>query len=134
MTIHLWLPLPTTFSTLPALTPRTMDAGSCGVQRRTACACTRWGLPCLNCHQLSGALLPHHFTLTPPEVVKCSLLSSCALLQITTSGGGGIFSVALALAPRPRPVGVTHHRVLWCSDFPPSKTSLKQRSSVHGGL
>ncbi len=30
-----------------------------------ACACTRWGLPCLGCHQPSGALLPHPFTLTP---------------------------------------------------------------------
>ncbi len=26
--------------------------------------CTRWGLPCLDCRQPSGALLPHHFTLT----------------------------------------------------------------------
>jgi len=35
---------------------------------------------------------------------------------------GGTFSVALSLtAPSPRPpVGVTHHRVLSCSDFPPS--------------
>src|SRR5688500_2920289 len=30
----------------------------------TACACTRWGLPCLDCRQSSGALLPHRFTLT----------------------------------------------------------------------
>jgi len=31
---------------------------------RTACACTRWGLPCPTCHQVGGALLPHPFTLT----------------------------------------------------------------------
>jgi len=31
---------------------------------RTACACTRWGLPCLLRHRRSGALLPHLFTLT----------------------------------------------------------------------
>lgn len=30
---------------------------------------------------------------------------------------GGLLSVALSLAFRP--VGVTHHRVLWCPDFPP---------------
>ncbi len=30
---------------------------------KTACACTRWGLPCPDCHQPSGALLPHLFTL-----------------------------------------------------------------------
>ena len=27
-------------------------------------ACWRWGLPCDDCHQSPGALLPHHFTLT----------------------------------------------------------------------
>jgi len=27
-------------------------------------SCSRWGLQCPNCHQSSGALLPHHFTLT----------------------------------------------------------------------
>ncbi len=29
----------------------------------TACACTRWGLPCPDCRQPGGALLPHLFTL-----------------------------------------------------------------------
>ena len=33
------------------------------VQRRTAWACTRWGLPCPGCRQPGGALLPHPFTL-----------------------------------------------------------------------
>ena len=28
--------------------------------------CTRWGLPCQNCCQFRGALLPHPFTLTQP--------------------------------------------------------------------
>ena len=27
-------------------------------------SCSRWGLPCHNCYQLRGALLPHPFTLT----------------------------------------------------------------------
>jgi len=26
-------------------------------------ACWRWGLPCRDCHQPRGALLPHHFTI-----------------------------------------------------------------------
>ena len=30
----------------------------------TACACTRWGLPCPFRHRSGGALLPHRFTLT----------------------------------------------------------------------
>jgi hypothetical protein len=36
----------------------------------TACACTRWGLPCLDCRQSSGALLPHRFTLAEKAVSK----------------------------------------------------------------
>ena len=30
-------------------------------------SCSEWGLPCHNCYQLRGALLPHHFTLTRPK-------------------------------------------------------------------
>ena len=48
-----------------------------------------------------GALLPHLFTL------------ACDRSHI-----GGLFSVALSLTRSPGPVGVTHHRVLSCSDFP----------------
>ena len=61
-TIHLGPPLPTISCTLPALIPRTTDA-PLGTPR-SACACTRWGLPCPDCHQSGGALLPHPFTLT----------------------------------------------------------------------
>ena len=58
-----------------------------------------WGLPCQGRHRPRGELLPHHFTLTDdPKSV------------------GGIFSVALSLGSLP--VGVTHHPVLWSSDFP----------------
>ena len=28
-------------------------------------SCSGWGLPCRRCYQRRGALLPHHFTLTP---------------------------------------------------------------------
>ena len=64
-------------------------------------SCSVWGLPCLRLYSRSGALLPHHFTLTP------------ALTQQAVSGSpsrkrgsrGGIFSVALAvcglLSPHP---------------------------------
>ena len=56
-------------------------------------SCSVWGLPCLRLYSRSGALLPHHFTLTP------------ALTQQAVSGSpsrkrgsrGGIFSVALAV-------------------------------------
>jgi hypothetical protein len=55
--------LPRSSSTRPA--PKPTDRGCRGCPRaRAACACTRWGLPCLDRHRSSGALLPHRFTLT----------------------------------------------------------------------
>ena len=56
-------------------------------------------------HLPAGALLPHHFTLTPTPS-----------FQTKRSRQGGILSVALSLILRP--VGVTHHRILWSPDFP----------------
>jgi hypothetical protein len=56
----------------------------------------------------TGALLPHHFTLTLPKQ-------------------GGILSVALAFAlPR---LHVMEHPALWCSDFPPVPHKRNRRSS-----
>ncbi len=55
----------------------------------------------------AGALLPHRFTLAARR-----------------SGVGGLFSVALSLTRNRGPVGVTHHRVLSCSDFPPRMQAL----------
>ena len=52
-------------------------------------SCSRRGLPCRRCCQPRGALLPHHFTLTPPEKIR----------------RGGVFSVALSVGSR-RP-GIT---------------------------
>ena len=44
---------------------------------------------------------------------------------------GSLFSVALSLAPNPSgPVGVTHHRVLPCSDFPHARRSLDERAAA----
>ena len=60
-------------------------------------SCSRWGLPCHNRYQLRGALLPHHFTLTP-------------------ASRGGILSVALAVGSRLP--GITWHPALWSPDFP----------------
>ena len=52
----------------------------------------------------AGELLPHRFTLTDRE-----------------TPAGGLLSVALSLTLRP--VGVTHHRVLWSPDFPPATSA-----------
>ena len=60
-------------------------------------SCSKWGLPCHNCYQLRGALLPHLFTLTLQRVL------------------GGIFSVALSVdfhLP-----GVTWHFALGARTF-----------------
>ena len=69
---------------------------------QTAWSCTRRSLPCHDCHQPCGALLPHLFNLTCTD----------------KSAIGGLFSVALVLTCRGKLVGVTHRRVLPCSDFP----------------
>ena len=56
--------------------------------------CSWWGLPCRNCCQPRGALLPHPFTLT-------NLFKYCP--QII----GGLLSVALSLGSPPP--GITRH-------------------------
>ena len=61
-------------------------------------SCSEWGLPCHNCYQQRGALLPHHFTLTSPKT-------------------GGIFSAALSVDSRLP--AVSWHSALWSPDFPP---------------
>ena len=74
--------------------------------------CSRWGLPCQARHRTRGALLPHLFTLTSRR---------------RQAAWGGMFSVALSLSLRT--VGVTHHRALRSSDFPPRPTIGAQRPS-----
>ncbi len=82
--------------------------------------CTRWGLPCLADYSLSGGLLLHLFTLTPPW-------------------WGGLFSAALAVGmpsrtfrPRVSPFknDVTRHRALWSSDFPPPVRDRKRSPAL----
>ncbi len=73
------------------------------MQRIPIRSCSRWGLPCQCCCQHRGALLPHHFTLTP-KLSEGNLKS-------------GIFSVALSVSVNCP--GVTWHPALWSPDFPP---------------
>jgi len=76
-------------------------------------SCSMWGLPCPRPHGRSGALLPHHFTLTPAGVlaggVNPSESSGCpgrsqimrrirrVVYDRSRGSRGGIFSVALAV-------------------------------------
>ena len=56
-------------------------------------SCSVWGLPCPRRYRRSGALLPHHFTLTPalrPQAAP-------GLPSRKRGSRGGIFSVALAV-------------------------------------
>ena len=88
--ISLGMSLPTPSSTPPVPTrgPRAHRAGRSRSMHGTACACTRWGLPCPVRHRTGVALLPHHFNLT------------CDRSHI-----GGVFSVALSLTRSPRAGG-----------------------------
>ena len=61
-------------------------------------SCSVWGLPCLRSYDRSGALLPHHFTLTPAPRWQASPGSPSTGSEETGRGSrGGIFSVALAV-------------------------------------
>ena len=80
----------------PAVSPRGATASAIPIR-----SCSRWGLPCHDCYQPCGALLPHPFTLT---FLDASTLK------------GGLLSVALSLrSPSP---DVIRHRSLWSPDFP----------------
>ena len=62
-------------------------------------SCSVWGLPCPRHYWRSGALLPHHFTLTPAPgaVAKPTSANRPGSPSGTRGGRGGIFSVALAV-------------------------------------
>jgi len=74
--------------------------------------CSRWGLPCRPCCHVRGGLLPRRFTLT---------------VRSLSREVGGLFSVALSSAS-PQP-GVTWHRALWSSDFPPVALRSRMRGA-----
>jgi hypothetical protein len=85
-----------------------MPQSLAGRRRSPIGSCSRWGLPCRSCHQERGALLPHHFTLTP--VAR-----------------GGLFSVALSCSSRR--LAVNQHPALWSPDFPPVTPTCGDRRS-----
>src|SRR5436853_84052 len=83
---------------LPALIGRRSGTGG-PLLRSPIWSCSAWGLPCLRRRRRSGALLPHHFTLTRP-----------------LAGSGRYLSVALSVAS-PR-LAVSEHAARGSSDFP----------------
>ena len=98
--------LPVASSSLPAgsgESPSTR-ALSCPPHRLPMRPCSRWGLPCHPRYRGRGGLLPRRFTLTRVGPVDASGPAVCSLWH----------------SPRALPSpGVTRHRTLWSSDFPP---------------
>jgi hypothetical protein len=58
-------------------------------------SCSVWGLPCPGLYRTGGALLPHHFTLTPTLGQQAG--SGWPKPLPERGSRGGIFSVALAV-------------------------------------
>ena len=86
--IHLGCPSPDTSSSLP-------ESDADPINWIPIWPCSGWGLPCRNCYQLRGALLPHPFTLTGRHHAQARRSS------------GGLLSVALSVGSRLP--GVTWH-------------------------
>ena len=108
--IPLGRPLPVGSSSLPASSGESPFHDPGGSHRSPTWPCSRWGLPCRLRHRRRGGLLPRRFTLTR---------------RTQERRPGGLLSVALSFAfPRP---GVTRHRTLRSSDFPPAAHAAGDR-------
>ena len=104
-------------------------------------SCSVWGLPCLRRYRRSGALLPHHFTLTPALEIsqRRSYPASRANTGIAFPGrpsnrirrnGGGVAEAVSFLWHWPSAGFEAHvpdvirHTALRSSDFPPPDCRL----------
>jgi len=74
--------------------------------------CTRWGFPCPAGCPAGGKLLPHLFTLAPP-------LRAGRFAFLWHFPSKCLEAFLPCLSARRGAAGVTRHRALWCSDFPP---------------
>ncbi len=85
-------------------------------------SCSVWGLPCPRRYRRSGALLPHHFTLTP---ARTSLRASHELFRGSPHRRRGVAEAVSFLWHWPsagleaRIPDVIRHTALRSSDFPP---------------
>jgi len=98
-------------------------------------SCSVWGLPCLRHYWRSGALLPHHFTLTPAGglAVQANLDGSSGRPAGPERPGrgsrGGIFSVALCRLRAFTPASRTLSGTLPCGvrTFLPRRAAFADR-------
>jgi len=94
-------------------------------------SCSVWGLPCLRLYRRSGALLPHHFTLTPAGLaVQANLMG--------LSGSPPERGVAEAvyflwhwpsMGFKAHVPDVIRHTALRSSDFPPPESAVANPGS-----
>ncbi len=65
----------------------TQELGRAALKRSHTWSCSGWGLPCHNCCQLRGGLLPHHFTLARDVVRRRGRFIFCGtFLEVTLTG------------------------------------------------
>lgn len=104
-------------------------------------SCSRWGLPCRDCYQPRGALLPHRFTLATPALRQrsavCFLLHfpwACApqALPGTLPCGARTFLPGAGF-PRCRsgcPASSHHYSTVLAAPSPDSSVALKESASA----
>ena len=103
--IHLRSPSPTTFSTLPALVPRTTEPRKHTSSGRGLLALAPGGV--CRAPTVTSRAVRSYRTISPLPVPRERPSAVCFLWHFPWLHD-------------PEPVGVTHHRVLRCSDFPPA--------------
>ncbi len=86
-------------------------------------SCSVWGLPCPRPHSLSGALLPHHFTLTPAPAPKLSRYSGAALRRGVAEAVSFLWHWP-SMGFEAHVPDVIRHTALRSSDFPPPEARL----------
>ena len=95
-------------------------------------SCSVWGLPCPRRYRRSGALLPHHFTLTPAGglTVQADLSGVSGCPHPASKDKRGVAEAVYFLWHWPstsleaRVPDVIRHTALRSSDFPPPAGSL----------
>ncbi len=93
-------------------------------------SCSVWGLPCLRRYRRSGALLPHHFTLTPAGLAVQAYLkgpSGCPPERGVAEAVSFLWHWP-STGLEARVPDVIRHTALRSSDFPPPADWFRQVS------
>ena len=119
----------------PRFAQKRRESGSPKGRSSPIWSCSVWGFPCHRHYWRSGALLPHLFTLTPPDHPTKRNIGAC---WGPRKDGAVCFLWHFPSTPleRRRP-DVIRHTALWSSDFPlPARATWSaaeaNSTSVHG--